>query len=90
MNDKEKLCLRLIEPKHFLCIIERYLLLHPYDILVPCSSHIVKIAEYEGLLGVEANSDNILCILRSIALEVWDFAIIFAEQVLLVVREHND
>ena len=78
----------IIEAKDCSCDVQSDMLGDSSYVLVECSSHVVVVAEYECLLGVEPNGNDILCIGGSIALDFLDCSF-FGEDILLIVREHD-
>src|SRR5437763_7476398 len=59
------------------------------DVLVEGAAHEFEIAKDEGLLWIESAGDDVLGILLGVLEHIWDGQILL-EQVLFVVREHDD
>jgi hypothetical protein len=78
----------IIKTKYCSCDVQSDMLGDSSYVLVECPSHVVVVAEYESLLGVEPNSNDVLCIGGSIALYFLDCSF-FGEDILLIVREHD-
>ena len=79
----------VVETKDGFTLVRRHASADSYNILVKVSSHELKVAEDEGLLGVETDSDDILCILFGEANNVVN-AEIRLEEEFLVVGQHDD
>ena len=70
-------------------LVEGDVLGQAHNVLVEGATHKLEIAEDEGLVGIEADSNDILGVVAAVALNLLDRPLV-REEVLLVVGHHDD
>lgn len=78
----------VIEAKDCSRLVQSDMLRHATDVLVESTAHEVPVAKDECLLRVEPNGNDVLGVVRGVALNLLDRPLL-TEQVLFVVGHHN-
>jgi hypothetical protein len=78
----------VIKAKDCSRLVQSNVLRHATDVLVESAAHELPVAEDECLLWVETNGNDVLGVVRGVALDLLDRPLL-AEQVLLVIGHHN-
>ena len=79
-----------VETKDCSCYVQCNVFGDSSHIAVECSSHIVVVAEYEGLLWIESDSDDVLRVVPGISRDILNCSLWATEDVLFVICQHDD